>query len=512
MSHGSDDERRPVEADPVGHARGSMLLVVGRLIGMAVGMVIQLSMLRVLSPDEYGSLMWALSVGSLVQALATLGLDRISGQLMAEADEHGDDRRLVGVLVLQVAVIWILGLLAVFVAWSLQGSLYPGAAPSGAAEAVLPITLLLTIFAALDATGESLFAVFANPKAIFTRRYLLDPVLRLLAVLVVFVIGGTAFNMALALLAASVFGVTMYSVMGYRQLKSHGVLDRLDGGIDLRVTDTLALSIPMITTTLVWVVNNQLPFLVVGIHGSASDVASLRAVYPIASLPETIMTPFLTMLLPLLARLWVQQRTHELNDTFWRTNLLASVVALPVLLLAVAFPEVTSATLLGEDYRSSWPYLLIAAAGYWIGIGAAPAGSLLVVAGRTRLVVMINVVIMAVAVGLLMLLVPPLGALGGAIAPAVSRIVGLALLTLGRRGIPVSRIERRLVVVYAKMLTPLPFLAVVGVVLPIGFLAAVTLVAVASLAVLVWLAPALGLKETLPFLAKVPVLGRALVR
>ena len=69
-----DGDDAPVRA-PRGKAstksqmRGSALLLVGRLLGMGLGLVIQLLLVRVLTKDDYGAFAWALSIVTLVQSV-----------------------------------------------------------------------------------------------------------------------------------------------------------------------------------------------------------------------------------------------------------------------------------------------------------------------------------------------------------------------------------------------------------------------------------------------------------
>ena len=172
----SRDAARPPRsrASARSQVRGSALLLVGRVLAMGLGLIIQLMLVRLLTKEDYGAFAWALSVVTLVQAVIPLGLDRIDSRFLAVSDEQGDDRTLVGVLVAESGIVVVLGLVSFLLVLLWHRHLAPGIAPSDTAANLLVLLVLLAPLGALDAMVLNTFATFARPRSVFLRRYLLE--------------------------------------------------------------------------------------------------------------------------------------------------------------------------------------------------------------------------------------------------------------------------------------------------------------------------------------------------
>lgn len=513
-SDNPDEEapRRTREVDANQHARGSMLLAFGRIIGIVIGFGVQMAMVRVLSPNDYGALMWCVSVGSSIQAVIALGLDRVAGRLLAAADEERDDRRVIGLLILQIGTIVVIGTLATLTSWLLRESIADGFAPSALAAGLLPLALILTTLAALDALGQTLFTAFSEAGAIFIRRYIADPLLRLTAVWVVWILGAGAFGMIIGLILASIIGILLYGSLAIRLFKNRRIGVDLSVRPDLRVRSTLRYSTPQVIQNLVWVANFTLPFVIVGTFGTTVDVAGLRAVYPIASLPVTLMSALALMLLPFGTRLWARGRSADFGIVYWRTAFLASTVGAPVLYLASAFPETTVTTLLGPEYAGSATLLTVMTWAYWLPTNAGVPAQVLLVANRTLVLTLSNISLLVFGVGLLLWLVPTFGAVGAAVAVLISQIAGPPVMMLGMRGLSFTRVDRFILSVSLRLVLPVLPLWILSQFVDVSFAVALVLSALSWVMVLIWVAPNLGLADSFETVGRIPVLGPLLTR
>ena len=321
--------------------RGSALLLIGRGVAIVLGIAIQLLLVRVLSKSDYGAFAWALSVVTLVQAVVPLGLDRVDTKFLAVADEEGDDRTLVGILVGEAAVILTMGTACFLLVVGLHERLSGSLAPSPTAADLLVLMVLLAPLGALDAMVLSTFATFARARSVFLRRYLLEPGLRLAAILIVFFAGASVSGLAVAYVLASVLGVALYVVMLVRLLAQLGVLASLHGRVVVPMRALMREGFPLLTSTLVYATTNALPALVLGAVSTATEVAELRAVQPIAALSLAVSSVFSILYLPMAARLWSRGERLTLRLSYWRTALWVALVSFPALLLSVSFADTT---------------------------------------------------------------------------------------------------------------------------------------------------------------------------
>src|SRR5262249_27510967 len=155
----------------------------------------------------------------LGQVAITLGLHRGATRFLTRDLEVGDHPRLLGTIVLNIGVIVGLGAILVgFMAHAHDGLTGAGLLEPRAVG-VLLILILLAPIDALDDFLISLYAIFDDPSAIFVRRYVLAPLLRLgVAFLVVFAGGGAA-DLAVGYIVASLFGLALYGALFVQLLR-----------------------------------------------------------------------------------------------------------------------------------------------------------------------------------------------------------------------------------------------------------------------------------------------------
>jgi O-antigen/teichoic acid export membrane protein len=510
---GSAPQRAPRgKASSKAQMRGSALLLIGRLLGMGLGLVIQLLLVRVLTKDDFGSFAWALSIVTLVQSVIPLGLDRIDSRFLAKYDEEGDDRKLVGVLVTEGLVVIGLGSL-VFVAVLIWHSrLSPGIAPSETAANLLVLMVLLAPLGALDAMVMNTFATFARARAVFVRRYLLEPGLRLTAIVGVYLLGAGVYGLTVGYVLASLLGVSIYAVMVVQLLSRIGVLAELRGRVTLPVRAMVREGFPLMTSSLVYVVVMALPTFVLGAVGTSADVASLRAVMPIAQLSMAASGAFWVLFPPMITRQWQRGDMHGVRLTYWRTALWVALVSYPALVLSVSFASPVTTTLLGQQYAASAPLLAITAFGFWFQSATGFSAILMATAGRLRFIFFANLATLAIGIASAFLLIPRYGAWGAAVSMTLSLVLGNALRQVGLKGLAPGVVERWMVGPYAAMVAGVVATALLQRWLGVGFLLALLLSAVVSVGVLVVTLPYLDVAHTFPELLRIPVAGGILRR
>src|SRR3954447_24269228 len=69
--------------------RGSSLLLAGRMLSLVVNFATQVLIVRYLSKADFGAFAYGLSIVSLGEALAVLGLDKAIARFLPIYEEHG---------------------------------------------------------------------------------------------------------------------------------------------------------------------------------------------------------------------------------------------------------------------------------------------------------------------------------------------------------------------------------------------------------------------------------------
>jgi O-antigen/teichoic acid export membrane protein len=481
-------------------------MLAGRVVSLAVTFATQVIVVRTLSKSSFGGLAYALSVVILVQSLLPLGLDRSDTRFFALYDERRDTRRLLGVLALEGGLILGLGGVVTVLVIALQG-LLAGTLTTASAVHLLVLLIALAPVQALDDMILDLFAVFARPGAVFIRRFVLTPGLRLAVVVVVATAHWSVTAIAVGYLVTGVAASLVYLSLVPGLLRGAGVeLPSTPPRMTVPAREVLTFSVPLMTSSLVLVVTTSLSTVVLGHYGSASDVAAFRSVQPVAVLITNVMTSFAILFTPGAARLFARGDRAGLHDLYWQTAAWIAMLAFPVAALMIAFPEPVITTLFGDRYAGSQHYLLILAVGTYVQSATGFNGVTLQIAGRVRYVVVSNLAVTMAGVGAAFALVPAFGALGAAIATAGAMLVHNLVKQLGLAlGTGVAVLDRRYLGFYAAIAALLLMLTAARAAASPGIAGAVALTAAASVLLVVSFRSVLRLGETFPVLRR---LGR----
>ena len=503
----------PEAADQMGReqVRGSMLLLLGRMLSLVFTVATQVVVIRALSKADYGVFAYALTLVASGRILLSLGQGRLLSRFMATYEEERDYPRMFGSMLLAVGTIVITSTLLLCALAVFAEPLLGVAFNDARAVDVLLILMFLAPMEALDQVFVSMFAVFSRPRAIFFRKYLLTPGLRLAVVLALAAFGGSVFSLAAGYVATGLFGLGVYIVLLVRMLRERGVLQHLrPRGVVLPFKAVFSFSVPTMTSELVVLATNIFSVVLLGLYHGAVGVAAFRAVISAARLNQVVYQTFVTLFLPMAARLFARSDRVGLRHAYWRSSVFLAVFTFPVFAMTGIFSSATTVTLFGERYASSGAVLMALAGGYYFSVALGFNVYVLQVFGRLRYLVLSNVCVAGANVGLAFVLIPRYGALGAAAANATT-MIGQNIanqVVLARTMRVEGQVRAEYLRPYVVIASVATVLAVVNFVLRPGILVAIVIAAVASLVVLWLTRRSLRLLDTFPELSQVPLLRR----
>ena len=479
--------------------RGSSLLLVGRFVSLGINFLVQVLIVRYLSKADYGAFAYALSLVSFASSLATFGLDRSVTRFVPIYDEQGEYRKLFGTLVLAVGTVATLGLLTLVLVYSLQGVLSGSLVGDERAISILLILIVLAPLSALDGLLMGMFAVFSRPRAIFFRKYVLTPGLRLIVVLLLVLGGQSVYFLAAGYVATGAFGIALYAVLLHRMLRDEGLLDRLrEGGVQVPAREVLSFTIPLLTSDLVYMTMNTSDVILLGHYGNATDVAAFRVIGPTAHLNQLVMTSFTL----LFTRMFARRDREGINQLYWQTAVWIAVLSFPLFALTFSLAEPVTVTLFGARYESSAVYLTLLSLGYYFNAALGFNGLTLKVYGRLKYIVTINILAALVNLGVNLILIPRYGPLGAAIGTGGTLIVHNFFKQAGLRLTGVGLFRRAYLRVYVSIAVAAAALLVLQLALDPPAIVAFVCAALASLAVLAVSRSSLRAAQTFPELMR----------
>jgi len=490
--------------------RGSSLLLIGRGVSLLATIVIQVIIVRYLTKAEYGAFAYALSIATLLAGLTTAGLDRAVPRFVPIYDEAKDHGRLIGTIALALGTILGLGLVLVLAVVGLQGWLVGTGIGDPQAIALLVILIALAPLQAIDDLQTALLAVVSTPRAIFVRRYVLTPGLRVLVVLLLAASGGDARFLATGYVLAAAIGVVIYGAILWRILRDGGFFRRaMASGVRFPIRAVFGFALPLLSTDLLYLVLGASDVVALGFYRGPVAVADLRAVQPLAVLNQVVLSSFTLLYTPLAARLFAREDRPGAGEAYWQTAVWIATLSFPIFAVTSALAGPLTTTLFGPSYASSAVILAILATGYYANAALGFNGLTLKIHGHIRLAVMIDVAAAVINVVAILALVPAFGAVGAAVGTATTLVVHNILKQAAlQRATGIALFDGRSVALYGGIvLAAVTLWAAVAVVRPplvVGF----AMAAVATLGVFRLGRDRLDVARVFPELRSIPILRR----
>jgi O-antigen/teichoic acid export membrane protein len=501
--------------------RGSSLLLVGRSLSMAVNFAIQVLIVRYLSKSDYGAFAYVLSTFVLVgQSLATFGLDRAVTRYASIYHEQGLYNKLFGTIIMVVGTIATLGLAMILIVFGFQAWIAETliSDQDGDRQLIMSLLLIMISLAPLQAIDDliaAMFAIFASPRSIFFRKYVLAPSLKLAVVLLLIFSQSSVFFLAQGYLFATAIGVFIYSFVLIKVLQKQGLFQHFNlKNIQIPAREVFAFTLPLLTSDLVYVVMNSSDGILLEHFHNVAEVAAFRVVQPAALLNQFVMASFTLLFTPMASRLFARNDREGINSLYWQTAIWMAIISFPIFALTFSLAHPLTILLYEPRYEASWIILALLSLGYYFNAALGFNGLTLKVYGKLRYIVAINILAAVVNIAINLLLIPKYGAFGAACGTCGTMLLHNVLKQVGlSQGTGIKLFDWRYLRVYISILVAAIGLLATQILLrqipgnwPIyfGFL----LAAVASLLVLGMNRKSLNVGQIFPELLQIPLARR----
>lgn len=494
------------------HIRGSSLLLIGRMVSMALNFGVQILTVRYLSKSDYGALAYALSVVSMSTSAVLFGLDKAIARFVPIYEEREDYPRMAGTVALALGTVLVLGLILVVGVLALDTVLFAQVASDPLSAALLVTIIALAPIQALEALLQGLFAVFAKPSAIFFRKNLLGPGIKLAVVGIAVLLKANVQFIAVGYLVGAMLGSVASLTLLVQIVRSKSwVKDLKLPDIRLPFRDVFSFSTPLLTTDLLLIVRSSLVVVLLEAMRSTTEVAEYKAVVPFAGLNLLVYQSFKYLYTPLASRFVERKDTANINDLYWQTAIWISVISFPIFATTVSLAEPFTVLMLGAQYAGTGVILAILAFGEYFNAAFGYNSYTLQVYGRVRYIVGIDIATAALSVGLNVLLIREFGAIGAAIGTTsvlvVYNVLNHAGLMLGT-GIQLFKWQN--LQVYVGIAAAAGGLLLLESTINPPLYVGIFLVALLSLALLLLNRRRLQVERFFPEILKIPVIGKLL--
>jgi O-antigen/teichoic acid export membrane protein len=440
---------------------------------LAVNFAIQILIVWHLSKANYGAFAYALSFVTLGQTLVTFGLDRATTRFVPIFHEQRDYGKMFGTILLVLGTIVSLGTLLLLLAFVFQGFIGQTLLNDAQGDKNQVIALLLILIGlapvqALDDLVAAMFAIFASPRSIIFRKYVLAPGLKLSVVLLLILTSSNEFFLAGGYLAAGILGTTIYSFALLRTLSKQKLFEQFDlKSIKVPAREIFAFTIPLLSSDLVAVLMSSSDAILLGHFRTLDEVAAFRAVQPSAVLNQFVLQSFTLLFTPIAARLFARNDREGINNLYWQTAIWTSVLSFPVFAMTFSLAHPLTVLLYGQRYEGSAIILALLSFGYYFNAALGFNGLTLKVYGKLKYIVVINILAAVANVLINLWLIPLYGAIGAACGTCGTMVLHNILKQAGLRfGTGISLFEWKYLKVYLSIVVAAIGLLVVQSIMP----------------------------------------------
>lgn len=494
------------------HLRGSALLLVGRGVGTALNFAAQVMVVRYLTKADYGAFAYALSLALFGSHVVGLGLAKGVNRYAPIYQERRQYDYMAGTVVLTLGAILGVGLALVLLVVGAVELFGTRLIDDQLALTLVMIVIVLAPLQAIDEITVKLFAIFASARAVFLRRHVLGPGLKLVAVAGLMAFRGDVVFLAYAYLVTGLLGTAISLVVIADVLKRQDLLRWFrPSQVRIPARAVLSYSLPLITSDIVTALRSTLVVAFLGFFHGAIEVAIFRSVQPVARLNTMVFDSFKLLFVPHASRMYAAGDHEGISELYWRTAAWITVVGFPVFVASFSLADPITVLLFGKKYADSGPILALVSLGLFTNSTFGCNTLVLRVFRKVRAMAMIDSAMIAVAVLANLVIVAEYGALGGAItsiALVIARNVLYQIHIVRLRVIRPPDAGFLLVAFTAFALAASLWLA--QELLDLHIVAGGALAVLASLALLWVSAPRLAVRETFPELARVPAARRFL--
>ena len=492
------------------HIRGSSVLLCGRLLAVGINFTGQVLLVRYLTTTDYGIWAYALSAVAVLGTFATLALEHAVDRFIPIYHERKQFGKMCGTLLFVAAAIFLTGTSIVAAVYFMPDVLSRWMTDPES-RTLLFILVLAIPFDALDYLLIAAFASLARPSAIFFRRHLLGPGLKLVVTLLLIASHADVTFLAVGYVGASILSVLICVALLFHLLRKEGLLSELHlHDIEFPVREIFTFAAPLLASELAGSMMTYGGPIIIGFFHGPEQVALFRVVFPVAAMNYLVKYTFSLLYTAQTSRLFARNDLDGIRHIYWQNTVWMTVLTFPIFALTFGGAQSLTVFLYGQRYAASGMILAIMSLGCYSQVIFGFSQLTLKAVGKVRLIILTDLLGTATFFLLNLLLIPHYRALGAGVACAASLFAWSSYRQLAlSNAAGLTLFTKDYGVFYLKLAGCTLALVLVQLWAPANIYVAVPIVSLISLCLLVLSRKQLQIKETFPELRKIlrPIYG-----
>lgn len=401
-------------------AKGGGIGLLGRFLQMSLIVVFQLILARGLGKANIGVLGLGLSVITLAATVVVFGMHRGVVRFVGHYSGIGDKARTAGAIKAALRISLISALVItplVFIsAEFLADRLFNN-------PDLVPVLRILALSIPFLGLMNILVSVMQGFKRVDYKLFIEQffvPLLKIVgAIIAIYILGSGLIGVTYAILISLVVGVVLSIFIVWRLYPLRGVSEEKP---ILNIRSFLRFSWPLTLMTMITRINAESEILVLGALTTSDQVGLYYVGFKAAVLILVFLQAFNIIFAPIIAEVYAKGEQKQLATLYRTITRWAITLSLPFFLILFLFSEDVMAVF-GSEFLDGANVLRVLAVSQLIFIMTGPSGLILTMTGYPRLNLMNAILTIIITLALDFWLIPKIGALGAAIAGAISILV-----------------------------------------------------------------------------------------
>ena len=401
-------------------AKGTGIIFIGTIIGLLLGFIGRIILVRYITQTEYGIYCLALVIISIFATISTLGLSEGSTRYIAYFRGKKEEGKVRGVISssIKIAIIASISLAAIsfFVSDFISASLFNTpelSTPIKIFSIAIPFTVLINVFIAI-------FRGFDRVDAQVYFNNILRPILYLLFLIAVVLFGLSFLGVIYAYVLSIAVTCTVFVIY---LMKKYPLSIRSGSSVTNPMTKKLLFfSVPLLAVTMIQMIITYTDTLMLGYFKTPDIVGLYNAALPLANLVPVFLLSVNFLFVPIISQLYAKNLMAEMKRSYVVLTKWIFLLTLPIFFVFFLFPDVVLDFLFGSRYIGAAIALQILSLGFFVHASLGANTGILLIMGKTKLIMWIILVGSIINIILNAVLIPPLGIIGAAFASALSLI------------------------------------------------------------------------------------------
>ena len=409
-------------------AKGTGIIFIGTIIGMLLGFIGRIILVRFTTQTEYGIYCLALVVIGIFVTISTLGLSEGSTRYIAYFRGKNEEGKVKGVISSSIKIVIIasisLAVISFFVSDFISTNIFHApelSTPLKIFSIAIPFTVLINVFIAI-------FRGFDRVDAQVYFNNILRPILYLLFLIAVVLFGLSFLGVVYACVLS--IAVTCVVFVIYVMKKSPLSIRSGSSVINPMTKELLFFSVPLLAVSMLMMIMSWTDTLMLGYFKTPDVVGVYNTALPLASLLSMSVSSMTFIYVPIISQLYSKNLIDELRKCYIILTKWIFLLTLPIFFVLFLFPDVVLNLLFGSRYVGAAVALQVLAFGFFLNISLGLSYNTLLVLGKNKFLMWTFVISAIINIILNMILIPPMGIIGASIASAFSLIVGKILNTM----------------------------------------------------------------------------------